>query len=176
MLTILTWVSIIAGGILILLLILSVVGGMDLDIDMGSTDVETDSGGLGLLKGILTFVSVGSWVVKIMMTLDHHPGFAIFIGLLAGTMAFVLLNYLLNILLSQQENVNWSFEDAILEKGKVYLKIPGGEKTGIITVNVKGAKRELKARSFNNELLETGSPIVVVDMDGETAIVKKENI
>lgn len=175
MLTVLTWVSIVTGGILIILLLLSIFGSFDLDIDMGPTEVETDAGGLGLVKGILTFVSVSSWVIKIMMTLDHHPGFAIFIGLIAGMMAFVLLNYLLNILLSQQENVNWTYRDALLEKGTVYLKIPGGNKTGIITVNINGARRELKARAEDSGEIHTGTQIHVVDMDGDTAIVKQEN-
>jgi len=79
MITILTWVSIIAGGILILMMLLSIIGGLDLDldVDIGSTDVETDAGGLGVIKGFLTFVSVSSWIIKVLLAFDKHPGMAI---------------------------------------------------------------------------------------------------
>ncbi|NNE27791.1 MAG: hypothetical protein HKN09_13175, partial [Saprospiraceae bacterium] len=67
MITILTWVALIAGSFLILMMLLSVIGGLDLDVDLGSTDVDTDAGGLGLIKGVLTFISVASWVMKVLL-------------------------------------------------------------------------------------------------------------
>ena len=71
MITTLTWVSIITGGILILLMLISLISGLDLDMDldleMGSTDIETDAGGIGVIKGLLVFVSVTSWVIKIFL-------------------------------------------------------------------------------------------------------------
>jgi len=73
MITILTWVSIVAGGILILLMLLSLIGGLDLDLDLGSPDVDTDAGGIGLIKGILTFTSVSSWVIKVLLVSNKSP-------------------------------------------------------------------------------------------------------
>ena len=174
MIDILTWISIITGGILILLLILSVLGGLDLDLDLGDTEIEADGGGLGILKGALTFVSVGSWVIKIMMTMEHHPGLAILVGVLVGGLAFWLLNYLLRVLLRNEENVNWKFSDAMMENGEVYLKIPA-EGTGLVYVEVNGARRELKARSSDGKEIPTGTDIIVVDIDGEVAIVREQN-
>jgi len=49
MITLLTWISIFAGGLLILLFLLSLLGGFDLDVDIGSTEVDADAGGLGLI-------------------------------------------------------------------------------------------------------------------------------
>lgn len=174
MITVLTWVSLIAGGILVLLLVLSVLSGLDLDLDIGGTDVDTDSGGLGIVKGILTFVSVGSWVIKIMMATNYHPGFAILIGVVCGGIALLLLNYLLRLLLRNEENVNWHYSDALYAKGTVYLKIPS-QGSGMVTVNVNGARREIKARSIDEVDIPTGAQVVVADIDGEVVLVREEN-
>jgi len=77
MITILTWISITTGGILILMMLMSLIGGLDLDfdLDVGSTDTDTDSsGGLGAIKGALTFVAVSSWVVKVLLTTNNTWG------------------------------------------------------------------------------------------------------
>lgn len=175
MIEILTWVSIIAGGILILMLLLSLIGGLDIDLDadVGSADVDSSSGGgLGLIKGVLTFISVTSWVIKILLATQKHLGIAIGIGILTGLAALFLLNYLVRTLLKNDSNVNYSLEDALYQTGTVYLKIPGGSNTGIVHVNVKGAKREMKARSFDGNEIQTGSSIDVMDIDGEYAVVR----
>lgn len=176
MITILTWVSIIAGGILILMMLLSIIGGLDLDldVDIGSTDVETDAGGLGVIKGFLTFVSVSSWIIKVLLAFDKHPGMAIGIGVFSGILAVVLLSYLFKLLLSNELNVNWKMEDALFQSGEVYLRIPAENGNGIVNINIKGAKRELKAKSIDKLNIKTGASVQVVDIDGEYVIVKEQ--
>ncbi len=175
--TILFWVSVIAGGILILLMLLSLIGGIDIDTDLelGSTDVETDSGGIGLFKGFLTFISVSSWVIKILLASNKHPGIAVGIGVLTGVLAFLLLNYLFRLLLKNESNVNWQISDSLFQKGEVYLRIPADQKNnGIIHVKIKGAMREIKARSAEKIEIKTGDPIRVVEVDEDYVLVKKE--
>lgn len=174
MIGILTWISIIAGGLLILLLLLSLIGGLDLDVDveLGSTDVETDAGGLGLLKGFLTFISVSSWVIKILLVGEHSMTIAVIVGVLTGAVAFFLLNYMLQLLQSNQENVNWNIEDALFQKGVVYLKVPSGEGNGIVQINVKGAVRELKAKTKSEQAISTGDSVMVIDVDESYVIVE----
>ena len=176
MIDILTWVSIFAGGILLLMLLLSIIGGLDVDLDVeiGSTDVETDAGGFGLVKGILVFTAVGAWVMKMLLEGEQHTGVVIVIGLISGFLAFLLLNYLLKLLLKNEENVNWSVNDAIYQKGEVYLKIPANEGNGLVHVNVKGALRELKAKSIDETEIKTGAAVLVVDVDGEFVLVKED--
>ena len=86
--------------------------------------------------------------------------------------ALLLLNYLAVTLLKNDSNVNYSMDDALFQSGTVYLKIPGGENTGIVHVTIKGAKREMKAKSFDGKGIETGSAVDVMDIDGEYAVVK----
>lgn len=179
MITTLTWVSIITGGILILLMLISLISGLDLDMDldleMGSTDVETDAGGVGVIKGLLIFVSVTSWVIKIFLASDRHPGLAIAIGIFAGVLAFILLNFLFRLLLRNEENVNWNITDALNQEGTVYLKIPV-DGSGIVNININGTQRELKAKSYDNTEIKTGSSIVVMSVEGEYAIVRISNV
>lgn len=176
MITILTWISLIAGGILVFLLLLSIIGGLDfdLDVEVGPSDVDSDGGGLGLIKGILTIASVSSWMIKVLLVSNKSPALAITIGLLCGIVAFALLHYMLKALIKNDSNVNWTMEDAIFQEGTVYLKIPS-DGQGIVNVKVKGALREMKAKSFDNEPIDTGASITVMEVDGDDVIVKKMN-
>lgn len=176
MIAILTWVSIIAGGILVLLLLLSLLGGLDIDVDIetGGGDTDTSAGGIGLMKGALTFVSVSSWVMKVLMVGQQGKALSITIGVLSGVLAFALLNYLLKALLKNEENVNWKMSDALFQRGTTYLKIPAGGE-GIVQVDIRGASRELKARSKSGEEIKTGESVVVVDTIKEFAIVEISN-
>ncbi|MFK8161231.1 MAG: hypothetical protein AB8H12_02105 [Lewinella sp.] len=165
MITILSYVALTAGGILILLLLLSLISGLDFDLD-----VDTDAGGgLGALKGVLTFLAVGAWVVRLVLLTEANPMLAFLVGAAAGAVGVYLLSLLLKFLLSQQEFVNWSLEDAIMEQGTVYLRIPA-EGEGLVQVTVRGRKRELKARSLLSEDIPTGAPIVV-DQIGDDGVV-----
>ncbi len=168
MLTILLYTSVISGGILILLLSLSFISGLDLDIDFGDTDI--DAGGMGLLKGALTFFSIGSYVVRSILMTDSNPVLAFTVGAVAGTVAVFFLSMMLKWLLKQQSNVNWKLEDSLYQKAKVYLKIPKSG-SGIIHVNVNGVNRELKAKSIDNKEIPTGAQVQVENIEGEIAIV-----
>ena len=176
MLTFLFWVSIIAGGALVLLMLLSLLGVVDIDTDLGdvSSDADGSSGGIGLLKGFLTFLSVAAWVMRYTLLVEQNTFVAAFIGVIAGLVAFTLLNYLFKYLLRSQENVNWSMDDAIFAKGEIYLRIPeDGE--GIAKVLIRGAFRELPARSFNGVPLNTGTKVVVMEV-GKTHVTVRADI
>ena len=176
---ILFWVSIFTGGLLIILMLLSLLGGLDLDIDIetASTDVETDAGGIGLLKGFLTFVSTSAWVIRILVSEQKNIWVAIAIGVIVGIFCFLLLNYIFKLLLKNESNVNWHIEDALFQEGKVYLKVPASnESSGIVHVEINNAVREIKARSQDKIEIKTGETIRVTDIQGEYVIVKKETL
>lgn len=175
MITTLTWVSIVAGGILIVLMLLSFIGGLDIDmdIDLDAGDTDTGGGGIGLVKGVLTFVSVSTWVIKMLMATEQHMALILGIGIFSGLAAFGMLNYMFKLLLRNQENVNYALSDALYQNAKVYLKIPQGGGNGIVHVDIKGATRELKALSKDKSAINTGESVIVIDVDGEYAIVQK---
>ena len=165
---ILTWVSIFSGGLLILLLIVSIFAGSDMDADVD--DPSVDSGGIGLLKGGLTFIAVGAWVIKLVIASGTSILIAIISGLITGILAVLFLSWIFRLLLKNQQNVNWTQDEAIGKTGKVYLRIPKGG-SGLIKVKINGVYRELKARTEDVTDIATGSEIFVSDYDGNFAIV-----
>ena len=169
MLELLTTISLIAGGILFLLLLLSIIGGLDFDFDM---DFDAD-GGLGGVKSVLTFVSAGAWVTKLVLQTYDRPVLAFTVGIAAGAIGVFLLSRLVRFMLSQEENVNFRPEDALFQKGKVYLRIPPtGD--GMVNVNVNGASREFKARTQDGTELPTGTPIEVVNLEDDGRVVVRQ--
>lgn len=171
---ILTYISIFSGGTLILLLFLSILGGLDLDVDFPDGDSEVDSsGGIGIVKAALTFISVSSWVVKVVLATKANPLLAILAGLFGGYVAVLLIKKIFILLLTQTENTNWEFEDAIHQTAKVYLKIPE-EGSGIIQVLVNGVTRELKAKSIDKTEISTGTSVFIYEINDDLAIVKKQ--
>jgi len=176
MIELLTWISLISGGMLIILLLLSLLGGLDLDFDIDADiDTDTDTGNIGIVKGLLTFLSIGSWVVKLVLAVDENPIVAFSGGIVAGLIAVFLLNAVLHFFLSNQANVNWSHTEALYQEGKVYLKVPAIEGEGIIQVKIKGALRELKAKTNEDADIPTGSLVIVEDIIDDVAIVSHKS-
>ena len=169
MIAVLTYISLIAGGLLVLLLLTSIFSGLDWDLDIGGVG-DADAGGVGVIKGGLTFISIGSWVVKLLLVTSAHPVVAITAGLVSGGIAVALLVVFMRFLLSQQSEVNWQPSDALFKEGKVYLRIPE-EGSGIVNVNINGGLREIKAKSKSGELIPTGTSVLIEDVEGDCAIV-----
>jgi len=178
MIAYLTWISFIAGGLLVLMLLLSIVGGLDFDMDIDmSSDSDTAGGdGLGIFKAGLTFLSIGAWTMKLLLLSEMTTPFALVLGTVAGLAAMYILHIIVKTLLNNDENVNWEADDAVLQLGEVYLKIPAQEGNGIINVEVKGATREMKAKSLDNKEIKTGAKIRVMEIAGEFALVVQEDI
>ncbi|MFT7120384.1 MAG: hypothetical protein ACJAZ9_000557 [Neolewinella sp.] len=168
MFEILNYIAMLTGGLLVLLMVLSLVGGLDLDLDF-----DTDAGGFGIVKSVLTFVSIGTWTAKAILVGQSNPVMAIVVGAAAGAVAVYILSQFLRFLLRQQSNVNWSPVDALAEQGRVYLPIPASGE-GVVTVRIKGRQRELKAKSLHGSKLSTGTTVVVDDVDENGILVVSE--
>jgi len=165
MLTTLLYISLITGGLLVIMLLLSLVSGLDLDFDIG----DGEDGG-GIVKPTLVFFSIGSYIVRGFLMAESNPIIALIAGLISGAIAVFILSVVLKWILSQQENVNWSPEDALYLIGKTYLKIPT-DGTGLIHVEVNGVTREFKAKTLDKFDIPTGSKIQVEKIDGQEVIV-----
>ena len=155
MLEILGYVGYITGGILLLMLLLSLVGGLDIDFDF-----DADAGGFGVFKAILTFFSIGSLTTRAFLLTQENPVLGFVVGAAAGAVAVWLLSLFLRLLLRQQSNVNYSSTEALGERGRVYVPIPAGGE-GLVMVRVRGTKREMKARSSDQDVVSTGTPVIV---------------
>ena len=63
-------------------------------------------------------------------------------------------------------------KDAVGAEGKVYLSIPENG-TGRAMITVGGSLREFDAVSADGQRLETGLPVKVVRVDGNTVVVAR---
>ena len=174
MLDILFWISIFSGGTLLLLFILSFVGGLDLDvdIDLGSGDVDTDAGGVGWVKGGLIFISIGCWVFRIFLLLEQSTPLSLTAGIVAGLLVAYVLSKLVRFLISQTEDNTWDIEDTIGSEAKVYLKIPTNG-NGIVQVNINGAIHDLKAITKDDVEIATGAYVRINDVENGLLVVTK---
>ena len=172
MLDILFWVSVFSGGMMFLLLILSLIGGLDfdLDLDIGGGDADMDGGGLGIFKGILTFVSMGAWVMRILLIGQQSTTVSLLGGIVVGLISVYLLSKLLKYLISQQEFNSWEMSDLIGSSGKVYLKIPHGGQ-GMVHVIHNDSVKELKAISPDKDDIPTGNSVEIIDVEEGRLVV-----
>ncbi len=164
------YVAIFSGGLLTLLLLLSLIGGIDMEMDIDVGNIDIDAGGLGIVKSILTFLTFFSWVAYILLNAAVNPILTLLVSIGVGIGTVLILAWVLRFFLRMQSNVNWEFHEAEGKTGKVYLKIP--EKgTGIVNIEINGVNRELKAVSLDEVEIPSGSEILVHQVAEEIAKV-----
>ncbi len=179
LLNILFWTGTIAGGLLIILLLISIFSGMeiggDIDIDAGGgdADVHADAsdGSLGLLKSLLTFISVGAFTARaIFMNTSWSWTLVIISALVAGALAVLLLTWFFRWLLRNQEEGTWHLWQAEGKEGNVYVPIPPGGK-GRITVKIDMVDREIAARSEKDRTIGTHEKVLVLEAKEDHVLV-----
>jgi hypothetical protein len=179
MLEILTYISLIAGGLLILLLLLGIIGGVDLDLDADAgadagADSDPGTGGIGLIKGGLTFFAIGAWVLRLMLLTSANPVMATVVGVAAGAVAVYVMSFVVRYMMRFEARVNYKTEDALFREGKVYLRIPpAGE--GIVRIKLANGVREFKARSSLQTELPTGADVIVEDVQSDGSVLVRLN-
>ena len=171
MITTLTYIAIVCGGLLVLLLLLSIIGGIDADAELDTTDGD---GGAGWIKGTLTFLSIGAWTARVILLADIDLYAAIIGGGVAGAIAVYIISLVVKFALTQEANVNFSRQEAVFQPGRVYLKIPAGGE-GLVHVDIRGAQREFKARSADGRELPTGTPVLVTELAEDKVLLVTEN-
>ncbi len=179
-LDILFWVGATAGGLLILLLLISIFSGMeiggDVDVDAGGDmDAHAEGGsgdaGLGLVKTVLTFVSVGAFTARaVLVNTAWSWPLVIFTAIVAGAVAVFILTWFFRWLLRNQEEGTWHLWQAEGKMGRVYVPIPPHGK-GRIVVKINEVNREMSARSNHDEPLGTHDKVLVMEAKDDHVVV-----
>lgn len=178
-LNLLFWAGTIAGGLLIFLLLISIFSGMeiggDMDVDAGGDmDAHGDAtadGSLGLLKTLLTFVSVGAFTARaIFMNTSWSWALVALSALLAGVVAVLLLTWFFRFLLRNQEEGTWHLWQAEGKVGSVYVPIPP-EGRGRVIVLIDNASREIAAISQNGQAIGTHEKVLVLEAKEDYVVV-----
>lgn len=177
-LNVLFWAGTLAGGLLVLLLLLSIFSGMDIggDIDAdtgGDVDGHLDAGdgSLGVIKTLLTFISVGAFTARaIFLNTSWSWTIVLATSLVAGTIAVFLLTWFFRWLLKNQEEGNWHLWQAEGKMGVVHVPIPADGK-GRVFVKIDDAKREIAAQSQNGHTMSTHDKVLIVEAKEDYVIV-----
>lgn len=178
LLNILFWIGTIAGGIMVLLLLISIFAGMEIggDLDIhtdGDVDTSADAadGSFGVIKTLLTFVSVGAFTARaILLNTSWSWPIAIISSLTAGIIAVLFLTWFFRWLLRNQEEGNWHLWQAEGKLGVVYVPIPPNGK-GRIFVEIDDAKREISAQTQDGEPMRTHDKVMILEAKENYVIV-----
>ncbi len=180
LLIILFWIGAASGGLLIILLLISIFSGMeiggDLDVDV-DVDMDTDFDGasgdshFGLVKTILTFVSVGAFTARAFLMNTSWSGIYVTLSaLFAGVVAVLLLTWFFKWLLKNQEEGNWHIWEAEGKVGTVYIPVPAKGK-GRIIVPINGVNREIQAKSQNDFAIKSRQKVLVIETKDDFVVV-----
>lgn len=180
LLNILFWIGTIAGGIMVLLLLISIFAGMEIggDLDAGidghadvDTSADTADGSFGIIKTLLTFISVGAFTARaILLNTSWSWPIATVSALVAGFLAVLLLSWFFRWLLRNQEEGNWHLWQAEGKIGEVYVPIPPNGK-GRIFVEIDDAKREISAQTQHGEPIRTHDKVMILEAKENYVIV-----
>jgi len=164
---------------------------IDLDADVDA-DVDSDSGfaergqapvhdngfRLFTVKGIMSFLMMGSWVGFVLSRSGIPEFIAALFALLSGAVTLVGIAKVMQWLMRLQGDGTLKIKNALGQTGQVYIRIPAGE-TGMGKVNVTVQERlcEFDAVTEEPEMIKTGEAVYVTDIRaGNILVVEKVKV
>lgn len=149
--------------VLITLFCLTLVGVDHHGIDAGHLDID-DGSFFGMLSiralfAAIAFFGLGGLIAN---NAGYGQSASTLIGLLAGTVALVVIAWIMRQLHRLQAQGNVHIEGCVGAIGKVYLSVPErSHGSGKVTVTIQNRTMEYQAIT-SKESLPTGTPVVVV--------------
>ena len=149
--------------------------GLDADTDFDadvSGDFEADPG-FGMdtsltifsVRSVIAFFTFFGWTGVMVLNAGMGLYTAIASSIVSGSVAMVVVGYLLYMFSKLSEEGNVNIDNALFNTGKVYLTIPEAEKgEGKIHITINNSFRELKAVTKNQTPILTGATIRVVEI------------
>jgi membrane protein implicated in regulation of membrane protease activity len=157
-----------AGGLILLLRLLLMIGGLDHHSDVHA---DSDAGFQALtIQGVSSFLTMFG---AVGYTLLHGAlltaAFAIVAGLGAGAFSMWLMHKIFRGMMRLQSSGTVSLFAAVGSEGSVYLTV--SREGGRVQINFANRLREFEAVSANGATLPTGTPIRVQGVEANTLIV-----
>lgn len=145
----------------------------DGDVDGGSEVLDADHGfSLFTVRGLIAFFTVGGWMGYTLA--DNNVVLAVIVAFLSGSIALVLMGFVLKWLMTLQSNGNLNYNDAIGLIGEVYLTIPAKDNgKGKINVLLNERLVELSAVQLGEEPIFTGKKIKIIGTIADSFIVEE---
>ncbi len=163
-------------AVFVILLILSFFGAdADAEID-ADVDVGGDFSGFIInLKSIMSFAMMFGWAGIISMNYNLTTVITLIVALITGLVGLIAVSFLLFFVSKMSYSGNMQKENAIGKVGTVVLRIPPKRQgMGQIQINIQGGLRTLEAMTEENELLKSGTKVLVIDIQDNVLIVMNE--
>ena len=172
MFTIYFWSAAVGGGLLVLSLLLTLLGGdADADVDF-DVDADVDGGGISF-RTVAAFLTFFGLTGMLGLKLGWSELVSLGVALLAGASAFWLVGLAMFQLYKLRSSGTVDIQNAVGSEGRVYLKIPGARQgTGSVTVPIQGRTMQFKAVTSGAQIETGGICKVVAVHAGDTLEVE----
>lgn len=160
-------VALIASAILIILLILTLLGGDTEDMDAGDVDADVEGDyGIGFqflsFKNLMGFLTIFGWSGIACLDEGLSKGFTVLISVICGLLMMLAMASLFYYLGKLQSSGTLRLKSALNQVGEVYLTIGAGRsKIGKVSITVQGTLRELEALTDEEKDLVLGNVVRV---------------
>jgi len=163
-------VALIASVILIILLVLTLLGGDAEDFDGGDVDADIDGDtGIGFqflsFKNFMGFFTIFGWTGIACLDAGMSKGITVLISVVCGLMMMLAMASLFYYLGKMQSSGTLKLKNALNQVGEVYLTIGANRsKIGKVSVTVQGTLRELEALTDEEKDLVLGNVVSVKEV------------
>ncbi|WP_425234821.1 hypothetical protein [Ulvibacterium sp.] len=160
-------VALIASTILIILLILTLLGGDAEDMDAGDVDADVEGDhGIGFqflsFKNLMGFLTIFGWSGIACLDEGLSKGLTVLISVICGLLMMLAMASLFYYLGKLQSSGTLRLKSALNQVGEVYLTIGAGRsKIGKVSITVQGTLRELEALTDEKKDLVLGNVVRV---------------
>lgn len=147
------------------------------EIDVGEVDVEDSFSGdfkFFTIRGIIAFFTVFGWTGAALAGRTATI-LVVFIALISGLMAMVLIGYMFYSMTKLQSSGNIQYINCIGKTGEVYLTIPPNKQgKGKVTLTVQERLIEVNALTTDSGPIKSGESVKVISMlTDHTVIVER---
>ena len=163
------WIVAIAGSVILLILIVMTLMGGDVD-DLGDVDADIDGDtGIGFqflsFKNLMGFLTIFGWSGLACLDNGLSTGMTIFVSVICGLLMMLAMASLFYYLSKLQSSGTLNLKNAKDQIGEVYLTVGANRsRIGKVSVNVQGTLRELQALTDEDKDLVQGNVVKVHDV------------
>jgi len=168
-------ISIIFSVLFVIQFVFSLIGfdfdtDVDADVSGGDYSLDTDFTVFSV-RSIIAFFTFFGWTGVLVLRSGAGAGAAVGFGLLAGTVAMLIVAYMFYLFMKLTKDGNVDLSEALYNTGEVYLTIPSDKSgQGKIHIQIQGILKEMDAIS-DGKALATGVPVRVVDILNNNILV-----
>ena len=149
--------------------------GCDHNVD-GGNPADFVSMRMFTLQTIVAFLTVFSWSSIVLVSSGVYPALSTIIGFVLGLATMLLVAKIVQLSARLAENGTADYKNAIGETATVYVPCPPKDQgLGKVTVMINGQLREVTAINNSSELIKTGTQVRVIDLQGDTVVIEKDN-